>query len=102
MQDHEIPPQRIAWNKGKLIGAKPPLRPKARLVKPDTFTDQPSKFDISHSHFGLRQNISLGDVGRIQPVPMMRLTLLAVAVLVATIPALGGCPSSRKLRNRGE
>ena len=28
MQDYEIPPQRIAWNKGKLIGAKPPLRPK--------------------------------------------------------------------------
>jgi hypothetical protein len=28
MQDHENPPQRIAWNKGKLIGAKPPLRPK--------------------------------------------------------------------------
>ena len=28
MRDHENPPQRIAWNKGKLIGAKPPLRPK--------------------------------------------------------------------------
>jgi integrase len=32
MQDHEsdspVPPQRTAWNKGKLIGAKPPLRPK--------------------------------------------------------------------------
>ena len=28
MQDHENPPQRIAWNKGKLIGPKPPLRPK--------------------------------------------------------------------------
>jgi hypothetical protein len=32
MQDHEsdspVPPQRAAWNKGKLIGAKPPLRPK--------------------------------------------------------------------------
>src|ERR1700720_777437 len=32
MQDHEnrvpIAYERIAWNKGKLIGAKPPLRPK--------------------------------------------------------------------------
>jgi hypothetical protein len=32
MQDHQsrVPtaPERIAWNKGKLIGAKPPLRPK--------------------------------------------------------------------------
>jgi integrase len=28
MQDHKDPPQRSAWNKGKLIGAKPPLRPK--------------------------------------------------------------------------
>src|SRR6202790_14201 len=32
MQDHQNPrptaPERIAWNKGKLIGAKPPLRPK--------------------------------------------------------------------------
>jgi len=32
MQDHESrslsPPQRTIWNKGKLIGAKPPLRPK--------------------------------------------------------------------------
>jgi hypothetical protein len=32
MQDHEsdspVPPQRTAWNKGKLIGVKPPLRPK--------------------------------------------------------------------------
>src|SRR6202022_228579 len=32
MQDHEsdspVPPKRTAWNKGKLIGAKPPLRPK--------------------------------------------------------------------------
>ena len=32
MQDHENPvlaaPQRTPWNKGKLIGAKPPLRPK--------------------------------------------------------------------------
>jgi hypothetical protein len=32
MQDHQnrVPttPKRIAWNKGKLIGAKPPLRPK--------------------------------------------------------------------------
>ncbi len=32
MQDHEnpvlTPSKRAAWNKGKLIGAKPPLRPK--------------------------------------------------------------------------
>ena len=32
MQDHEnvsaTSPRRPAWNKGKLIGAKPPLRPK--------------------------------------------------------------------------
>jgi integrase len=32
MQDHQnhVPtaPERVAWNKGKLIGAKPPLRPK--------------------------------------------------------------------------
>ena len=32
MQDHRnhVPtaPERVAWNKGKLIGAKPPLRPK--------------------------------------------------------------------------
>ena len=32
MQDHQnlVPtaPERIAWNKGKLVGAKPPLRPK--------------------------------------------------------------------------
>jgi hypothetical protein len=32
MQDQESPvtsaPKRIPWNKGKLIGAKPPLRPK--------------------------------------------------------------------------
>ena len=32
MQDHQnhVPtaPKRVAWNKGKLIGAKPPLRPK--------------------------------------------------------------------------
>jgi len=32
MRDHEnhslTAPQRAAWNKGKLIGAKPPLRPK--------------------------------------------------------------------------
>jgi hypothetical protein len=32
MQDHKNPgptaPERIAWNKGKLIGSKPPLRPK--------------------------------------------------------------------------
>ncbi len=32
MQDHEYvsatSPRRPAWNKGKLIGAKPPLRPK--------------------------------------------------------------------------
>ena len=34
------------------------------------------------------QNISLGDMGYIQRVPPMRLTLVAVAMLVATIPAL--------------
>jgi hypothetical protein len=32
MQDHDDPipstSKRSAWNKGKLIGAKPPLRPK--------------------------------------------------------------------------
>src|SRR6476661_10123233 len=32
MRDQEelsaSPPERLAWNKGKLIGAKPPLRPK--------------------------------------------------------------------------
>jgi len=30
MQDNETEaaPKRAAWNKGKLIGAKPPLRPK--------------------------------------------------------------------------
>jgi integrase len=32
MQDHvnadQTKPQRVPWNKGKLIGAKPPLRPK--------------------------------------------------------------------------
>ncbi len=32
MQDHEnadpTAPKRVPWNKGKLIGAKPPLRPK--------------------------------------------------------------------------
>jgi hypothetical protein len=32
MQDYEntapITPRRVPWNKGKLIGAKPPLRPK--------------------------------------------------------------------------
>ncbi len=32
MQDHEthLPsaPKRVPWNKGKLTGAKPPLRPK--------------------------------------------------------------------------
>jgi hypothetical protein len=32
MQDHQTPslttPERIPWNKGKMIGAKPPLRPK--------------------------------------------------------------------------
>lgn len=32
MQDHEKPipnaPRRTPWNKGKLIGPKPPLRPK--------------------------------------------------------------------------
>jgi hypothetical protein len=32
MQDYEntapITPKRVPWNKGKLIGAKPPLRPK--------------------------------------------------------------------------
>src|SRR5438309_3248601 len=32
MQDHEnsvpVAPRRTPWNKGKLIGAKPPLRPK--------------------------------------------------------------------------
>jgi hypothetical protein len=30
IQDNSIPiaPKRTAWNKGKLIGAKPPLRPK--------------------------------------------------------------------------
>jgi integrase len=28
MKDHQTSHQRTAWNKGKLIGAKPPLRPK--------------------------------------------------------------------------
>src|ERR1700722_17212341 len=28
MQDQENGPQRVPWNKGKLTGAKPPLRPK--------------------------------------------------------------------------
>ena len=28
IQDNAIPPKRTPWNKGKLIGAKPPLRPK--------------------------------------------------------------------------
>jgi hypothetical protein len=31
MQDHQVnatPPSRVPWNKGKLNGAKPPLRPK--------------------------------------------------------------------------
>jgi hypothetical protein len=28
-------PKRVPWNKGKLTGAKPPLRPKARLVDPN-------------------------------------------------------------------
>jgi integrase len=32
MQDHQSPslttPERVPWNKGKLIGAKPPLRPR--------------------------------------------------------------------------
>ena len=29
-------PIRQPWNKGKLIGAKPPLRPKARLGRENT------------------------------------------------------------------
>ena len=44
MQDHEnpipAPPRRTPWNKGKLIGAKPPLRTKARLVDPDQAPDR--------------------------------------------------------------
>jgi integrase len=28
MESFETSPQRTAWNKGKLVGAKPPLRPK--------------------------------------------------------------------------
>ena len=34
------------------------------------------------------QNISLGDMGYVQWVPLMRLTIFTFAVLVATIPAL--------------
>jgi hypothetical protein len=34
------------------------------------------------------QNILLGDMGYVQRVPLMRLTIFAVAVLVAAIPAL--------------
>jgi hypothetical protein len=36
-EDKPIPaaPKRVAWNKGKLIGAEPPLRPKSCLVDPD-------------------------------------------------------------------
>jgi len=26
-QEHALKPSRVPWNKGKLIGAKPPLRP---------------------------------------------------------------------------
>ena len=33
-------PKRVPWNKGKLTGAKPPLRPKARLVDPDETPDR--------------------------------------------------------------
>jgi hypothetical protein len=40
MQDHEnadpTAPKRVPWNKGKLIGAKPPLRPKhVRSIRPE-------------------------------------------------------------------
>lgn len=32
-------PNRVPWNKGKLTGAKPPLRPQTRLVDPDKAPD---------------------------------------------------------------
>jgi hypothetical protein len=37
MQDHDDPilsiSKRLAWNKGKLIGAKPPLQPKQQFLE---------------------------------------------------------------------
>ena len=34
------PPRRPPWNKGKLIGAKPPLQAEPRLVDPDQAADR--------------------------------------------------------------
>ena len=50
-EDKPIPadPKRVTWNKGKLIGAKPPLRPKPCLVDPDQAANR-------------RTNPRLGDV----------------------------------------
>jgi len=40
MQDQVSAPQRVSWNKGKLTGAKPPLRSKHVWFDPDEAPDR--------------------------------------------------------------
>jgi hypothetical protein len=46
-------PKRVPWNKGKLTGAKPPLRPK-HLVDPDETPDRGPRSRSSHVQSGNR------------------------------------------------
>ena len=49
------PHKRAPWNKGKVTGAKPPLRPQTRLVDPDQTPDRRPRSGPRHVQFGDRQ-----------------------------------------------
>src|ERR1700686_1000724 len=52
------PHKRLPWNKGKLTGAKPPLRPKHRLVGLDDVSDRRPRSRPNHVQSGDRQQAS--------------------------------------------
>jgi hypothetical protein len=51
-------PKRVPWNKGKLTGAKPPLRPQTGLVDPDETPDRRSRSRPRDVQSGNRQQAS--------------------------------------------
>jgi hypothetical protein len=62
MQDNANPeltaPGRTPWNKGKLTGARPPLRQETRLGNPDEAADRATNPRSGAIQFGHRQQIA--------------------------------------------
>ena len=104
MQEHDnnivVTPKRIPWNKGKLVGAKPPLRPKHVWSIRTKLQVQGRKRDLALFNLAIDSKLRGCDVVSVRVEDVAHAALPSIEQLCASKDILGNSDGNVELKDK--